>query len=51
MEVQVKRRPYDDTQSITPKRFRVVGVRDEDGDNGYGCTSQTCHTRSSVWLK
>jgi IS4 transposase len=35
VEVAVKRRPYRGTQSITPKRFRVVGVRDEDADDGY----------------
>ncbi|GGI95687.1 hypothetical protein GCM10008995_02200 [Halobellus salinus] len=35
MKVSVKRRPYDESQSITPKRFRVVGVRDEDADDGH----------------
>jgi len=35
VEVSVERRPYDGNQSVTPKRFRVVGVRDEDADDGY----------------
>jgi len=35
VEVSVERRPYDGNQSVTPKEFRVVGVRDEDADDGY----------------
>ncbi len=35
VEVSVKRRPYGEKQSVTPKQFRVVGVRDEDADDGY----------------
>jgi IS4 transposase len=35
VEVMVKRWPYDGEQSITPKRLRVVGVCDEDADDGY----------------
>jgi IS4 transposase len=34
-EVPVKRRPYGENQSVTPKQFRVVGVRDEDADDSY----------------
>jgi putative transposase len=34
VEVSVKRRPYGEKQSVTPKQFRVVGVRDEDADDG-----------------
>ena len=35
VEVSVKRRPYGGTQSVTSNQFRVVGVRDEDADDGY----------------
>ena len=35
VEVEFQRRPYGGTQSWDSKRFRVVGVRDEDADDGY----------------
>ncbi|MFB6295304.1 MAG: IS4 family transposase, partial [Halobacteriales archaeon] len=35
VEVQFQRRIYDGVQSWDSKRFRVVGVRDEDADDGY----------------
>jgi len=33
VEVEFKRGPYNGTQSLDTKRFRVVGVRDEDADD------------------
>jgi len=33
VEVEFQRRMYDKTQSWDPKRFRVVGVRDEGADD------------------
>ena len=35
VEVEFQRRPYGGTQTWDSKRFRVVGVRDEDADDGY----------------
>jgi IS4 transposase len=35
VEVRFQRREYNDKRSWDSKRFRVVGVRDEDADDGY----------------
>lgn len=35
VEVRFQRRAYNETRSWDSKRFRVVGVRDEDADDGY----------------
>ena len=35
VEVRFQRRAYKETRSWDSKRFRVVGVRDEDADDGY----------------